>query len=213
MSGWIALALAGLATGAALVAMRLARPLWAAAAAALVLGAAGYAWLGRPALPPSLAAPVRTAGNVDPDMSALRLAMFGKFTYAEPLFIASDGLIRAGAPRSAVTLLLGSIRAQRENAALWTALGQAYAVADDDTVSPASRFAFARAMQLWPDHPGPPFFAGLSYLRAGEFTKARALWAGALVRTTPGSRVRTEVAERLVLLDQLLAMEAAPQPR
>ena len=193
--------------------MRLGRPLWIAAAAALVLGGAGYAWQGRPALPPSPAAPARSVGNVDPDMSALRLAMFGKFTYAEPLFIASDGLIRAGAPRSAVALLLGGIRARRDNAALWTALGQAYAVADEDTVSPASRFAFTRAMQLWPDHPGPPFFAGLAYVRAGEFATARALWARALVRTTPGSRVREQVAERLMLLDQLLAMDgAALQP-
>jgi tetratricopeptide (TPR) repeat protein len=212
LSGWIALALLGLGAGAALVAMRLGRVVWTAGAAALVLGAAGYAWQGRPSLGARVASTAPIADAVDPEMSALRLAMFGRFTYAEPMFIASDGLIRAGAPRGATALLIGAVRAQRENAALWTALGQAYAIADGEIVSPAARFAFTRAMQLWPNHPGPPFFAGLAYVRAGEFATARALWARALRLTPPEARFRPLVAERLMLLDQLLAMEeAAPR--
>ena len=53
MSGWLWLALLGIVTFAALAAMRVARPLWSLIGAALMLGAIGYAWQGRPGQPGS----------------------------------------------------------------------------------------------------------------------------------------------------------------
>jgi hypothetical protein len=206
LSGWIALALLGLTAGAALIAVGLRRPLWMGGAAALMLGAAGYATQARPGLPPHPARPVAGVANIDEEASALRLAMFGRHTYAEQMFIVSDGLIRAGAPRSAVNLLLGAVASQPTSIGSWTALGQAYAITDGDTVSPASRFAFDQAMRIAPWHAGPPFFLGLAYLRAGDAVEARAWWVRSLARAPAGTRYREQVAERLMLLDQLMAM-------
>ena len=134
--------------------------------------------------------------------------MFGRYTYADQYFVMSEGLTRAGQKAGAVRVLLGGITGAKQNAALWTALGNAYAENDADTVSPASRFAFDQALRLAPEHPGPPFFLGIAYVRAGEFAKARSWWVRALRLTPAGASYARDIAQRLVLLDRLLALEA-----
>jgi cytochrome c-type biogenesis protein CcmH len=210
--GWAALALIALAAVALLWRLRVARSLWTASLAALTLGATGYALQGRPGVAAQVARPSAMAGEVDPGLSELRLQMFGKYTYAETFFIASDGMIRAGSPGSAVRILRSGVEAAKSNAAVWTALGSAFAAHDGDTVSPAARLSFDRAMQLAPEHPGPPFFLGTAYVRAGDFHAARAWWARALALTPAEAHYRPEIATRLALLDRLLAMEAGAAP-
>lgn len=206
--GWAALALIAFAATALLWRLGMGRSLWTASLAALTLGATGYALQGRPRLAAQAARPAALAGDVDPDLSALRLAMFGKYTYAETFFIASDGMIRAGSPGSAVRILRSGVEGAKSNAAVWTAMGSAYAAHDGETVSPAARLSFDRAMQLAPEHPGPPFFLGTAYVRAGDFRTARAWWARALALTPAEARYRPEIATRLALLDRLLEMDA-----
>jgi cytochrome c-type biogenesis protein CcmH/NrfG len=93
--------------------------------------------------------------------------------------------------------------------ALWTGLGTVLATHDGGRMSPAALFAFSRAMRLAPEHPAPFFFAGLAYVRAGEFAKARPYWARALAVTPAGVSYHGAIAERLALLDRFLAVEAA----
>ncbi len=149
---------------------------------------AGYALQGRPGLAGTSVTPASKARDVDPGLSLLRASMFGRFTVAENIFVTGDALIRSGNPQSAVALYLGAVNAQAQNAALWTGLGSAYAD-QDGGVSPASRFAFDRAMKLAPEHPGPPFFLGLAL------------------------GYRTDIGDRLALLDQFLASEAGRSAR
>ena len=66
--GYLTLALLGGAAFAALVALRVARPLWSLIGAALFLGAAGYAWQGRPLLASADAAPRVDASPIEPEM-------------------------------------------------------------------------------------------------------------------------------------------------
>ena len=64
--------------------------------------------------------------------------------------------------------------------------------------------SFRRAMSLAPGHPGPPFFLGLAYIRAGQFAEARQWWARALRLTPADAGYRPEIADRLALLDAAL---------
>lgn len=205
--GWAVLFVVALVAAAGLVLGKVERRLWAFAGAALMLGAAGYAWQG---MPTYAGHPVRAeaeARDVDPGIADLRGAMFGRFTGEQAFAGTADALVRVGATESAVRLLIGAIGSYPGNAALWTGLGDALAE-HDHAVSPASLFAFRRAAQLAPASPGPPFFLGLAQVRVGNFVAARQSWARALVLTPAGAEYRTAIVERLALLDRYLAFLA-----
>jgi cytochrome c-type biogenesis protein CcmH len=205
--GWVMLtALAG-ATMLLLVRLGMARALWSFAGAALMLGATGYALQGRPGISGSPVAARTRVGGADPGLIALRGAIFGRFGRNETSLAAADGLARAGSPIGAVRVMLGAVAEEPGNATLWTWLGMAYVEHDGNTVSPAAQLAFSRAIALAPEHPGPAFFRGMAYVRAGEFAKARPWWARALALTPPEVSYRGEIAMRLMLLDRFLAVQ------
>ncbi|MFL9842104.1 hypothetical protein ABS767_14125 [Sphingomonas sp. ST-64] len=215
---WIILAALGAIALGLLWLLGAPRALWTFGAAALMLGAAGYALQARPGLP---GAPVSAAKKTRPDDAALRDlrgAMFGRFTSIDASFFAADALVRGGNAEKAARLMLGSVRASPNDAALWTWLGMTLVEADDQTVSPAAGVAFRRAMVLAPAHPGPPFFYGLAQVRAGNFAAARPLWRKALALAPEGAGYQRDIAIRLALLEQLLEMQrsgeqTAPQPQ
>lgn len=213
MMGWIALALLAAAAFVLLRRLGVPRSLSSFVGAALALGAVGYAMQGRPDLPGSPVVAQTRGGEVDPALSELRLDLFGRFTNATTYFAAGDALTRSGDPRAAVNLYLGAVNARPQDAALWTALGGAYADHDRGAVSPPARFAFDRAMRLAPDHPGPPFFLGLAQVRAGEFRSAQRSWRRAYALTPPGVSYRAAIGQRLVLLDAFLASPAGASAR
>lgn len=206
MIGWAMLLAAAAAAAVAMWVLKFPRPLWAFGAAALMLGAAGYAWQGEPAMPGS---PVerRAAGRpVDPQIVELRQAFFGRFGPEAASFVASDGLRRGGATGSAVSVMLAAARANPSSQGAWTGLGDAIVEHDaGQVVSPAARLAFDRAILIDPAQPGPWFFDGLAHVRTGDLDSARARWAKAYA-LTPESRLRDAVALRLALLDQIIAM-------
>lgn len=206
--GWIALALLMAGAFAALLLLGVSRTLTSFLGAALVLGAAGYAWQGRPDQPGAPANGAAATGQVDVGLSQLRLDMFGRYTTGEAYFTAGDALLRTGASHAAVSLYLGGVNAQPRNAALWTALASAYVDHDGGTVSPPARLAFDQAMRIAPDHPGPPFFLGVALVRSGEFREAARYWRRALALAPAGVSYRAPIAERLQLLDAFLASPA-----
>lgn len=205
--GWLTLIVLAGAVFGALMLLRVDRRLWSMVGAALMLGAAGYAWQGHPGTP---AAPARAGARQaadDPALIELRDAMFGRFTADGTYLIAADALSRAGDERSAIRALLGGINRYRSSAMLWTALGNTYAAHDGDIVSPPALFAFQQAIRLAPDHPGPYFFLGLAYIRAQDFPAARRAWARALALTPERASYRRDIAVRLALLDRLLQQQ------
>ncbi len=207
--GWVMLAL--IAGGAAFMLRRLGLPrlLWTMGAAALMFGAVGYALQGAPNLPETLAKPDIRSLEIEPDMVALREAMFGRFSLDAAYQTASDAMIRANAPAAAVKVTLGGLDKLPGSIALWTQLGSTLVVHDGGTMSPAALFAFRRAIHLAPRHPGPAFFLGLGYAQSGDLVQARAWWARALALSPPGAGYRGAIVERLALLDQFIAMSAA----
>lgn len=206
--GWIALAAIGVAAFALLWLLGLPRMLWSFAGAALMLGAAGYALQARPDLKGQ---PVEAAKKAQPDepmLRDLRGAMFGRFGYIDGYFFAADALTRGGDPDKAARLMLGGVRSSPQDAALWTWLGVSLVEADGRTVSPAAGVAFRHAVALAPKHPGPAFFYGLAYVRAGQFAAALPWWKRALALTPPDASYRKDIATRVALLDQFLANQA-----
>ena len=209
--GWIALLLIG--GGAALLLWRIGivRELWAFVGAAMMLGATGYALQGKAFLPGHPVEANATPIEVPPGMVELRGQMLGRFDGQSAFLMASDGLTRSGDPGGAARLLLSAIGSYPRSVTLWVGLGGALAT-HDGTVSPAARFAFERAAQLAPRHPAPPFFLGLAYVETGQFAAARPFWARALALTPSSFSYRSEIEQRLALLDRYLAEAGAAGP-
>lgn len=212
--GWVTLFLIGGVVFAALLALGLKRPLWSLAGAALMLGATGYALQGSPALPSQPARPDLAGEADDPGLIALREQMLGRLSAQGAYVVAADAMSRAGAKQRAVQVVLSGIRRYPDNLLLWVALGNTLALHDGNRVSPPALFAYRRALKMAPQHPAPPFFLGLAYIRAGEFAKARPWWARAVALSPQGADYRTPIAARLVLLDSYLAQaDRTPSPR
>lgn len=212
MSGFIVLAIIGALTFGALVVLRLPRLLWSFAGAALFLGAAGYAWQGNPAIAAAPAKPVANPERINPEAVMFRERLMGRFTADTAYLVASDAMLRAGDRRAAARVVLGGVRAIPRSFILWTQLGTNLAMLDGDQMSPAAKLAFGRAMQLAPEHPAPPYYAGLAYVRANDLPAARRQWARAVALSPEGADYRRQIAGQLMLLDRYMAaLEQAGQ--
>lgn len=211
MMGWVIFA--GIAIGAALLLWLTGFPrkLWTIAATALTLGAAGYAWQGSPGLAGHPVSAVQKAGEIDPDIVAIRDGMFGRFNFTWASFARADAMTRAGAPDTAVRAMILTVRQAPGDAGAWAWLGIKLAENDGNQVSPASKFAFDRAERLAPQHPGPPFFHGLALIREGKFAEARPFWARAVELTPAEASYRGQLVGRLFLLDGFLEAKAAEE--
>lgn len=203
--GWVMLGLIAATAAAMLVVLRVPRLLWSLVGSVLMLGAAGYAWQGQPTM---AGRPVTAQSEklpVDPSYKALRDAIFGRFGGESMYFGISDVALAGGKTEFAARVITGGVDYAPKNAALWAELGNVIALHDRNIVSPASLFAYRQAMRLAPDHPGPPFFLGWAYVRAGQLAQARAYWVRALRLTPPQAEYREDIAKRLALLDAYLA--------
>lgn len=169
--------------------------------AALCLGLAGYALQGSPAQPgaPKVAQAKRTV--IDPALVAQRQALLGgRFGNESEWLQTADTYGRLGSTRDAVTVMQGAVREHPRSADLWVGLGNALVNHGDGMMSPAAQFAFQRAAEIQPDHPGPPFFVGLALAQTGQTDKAAAIWRELLARTPPEAPWRADLEMRLAQL-------------
>lgn len=204
--GLLMLLLLGAVSFAALALLGVGRRLWTLAGAALCLGAIGYAWQGKPLLPAAPASTTHAIAPIDAEGTALRDNLLGSLNAETPYLVASDAMIRAGEPAAAARVALGGLSRMPRSFVLWTWLGVTLAAAEGDQVAPPALLAFRQAGRLAPEHPAPPFYLGLSYVRAGEFARARPLWARALSLSPADTSYRRDIAVRLALLDRVIAV-------
>ena len=176
------------------------------AAAALLIGASGYALQGRPDLP---AAPARAA--VERDIFPLtdaRHAFFGHFTRAEGWLRMSEALARDGKAEDSVGILQNAVRRYPGDPQLWIGLGNAL-VDHSQGLTPPAELAYRRAAELVPGHPGPSFFYGLALARSGDSQAAVIIWNRILERAPKDASWRPLVEQGVAALSKPSA--AKPQ--
>ncbi len=152
-----------------------------ASAAALLLGASGYALQGSPGLP---GAPAQGAEARDIfPLTDARHAFFGNFTPAESWLRISEALARDGKSEDEVGILQNAVRRYPGDPQLWIGLGNAL-VDHSRGITPPAELAYRRAAEMAPGHPGAPFFYGLALARSGDRQGALAVWQQ-LLKTAP----------------------------
>lgn len=204
--GWIWLFAIGLAAFALLRHGGLTRSLFTLVAATLLVGGAGYALQQNAALPGSPASPDVRRIEADPGLVAFRSAIMPTSPADTATLAAADNRLREGNTAGATQILLDAVDRKPDDAALWTGLGSVLVAHGGGKMSPAAQHAFDRARQLAPGDPGPYFFFGLAQIEGAEFAAAKASWLQALERTPSDAPYRIIIAERLVMLDRILAM-------
>ncbi|RJF92924.1 tetratricopeptide repeat protein [Sphingomonas cavernae] len=168
--------------------------------AALLLGLAGYAWQGHPG---QIGSPVQAradTANIDPKLIEQRKAMMGQFGTEAQWLDTADTYGRLGSTRAAVTVMRGAVHAYPKSADLWVGLGNALVAHGDGMISPAAQYAFQKAAQLSPEHPGPPFFMGLALAQSGQLDKAETLWSELLAQTPADAPWRADLEAKLGML-------------
>ncbi|HEX6784618.1 MAG TPA: tetratricopeptide repeat protein [Sphingomicrobium sp.] len=168
-----------------------------ASAAALLLGASGYALQGRPGLPGSPAAGDE-ARDVFP-LTDARHAFFGNFTPAEPWLRMSEALARDGKSEDAIGILQNAVTRYPGDPQLWIALGNAL-VDHARGLTPPAELAYQRAAAAAPGHPAAPFFYGLALARSGDRQAAVDIWKRILAKAPPDASWKPLVEQGVATL-------------
>lgn len=199
--GWlIALGLVVAVAGALWRWGRLPRAALEAVGAALLLGLAGYALQGSPEQPGNPVKAAQAEVAVDESDIALRDKMGGGFGTARAYLVAADGAMRTGIPGAAVAYIRSGLQKFPNDPDLWLGLGNALIVHNGGQISPAATFAFQKAADIAPQHPGPPFFMGLALAQNGKFAEARAVWTELLQRSPADAAWRGDLEARIAEL-------------
>lgn len=206
MTWVVILAAAGVVFAALVLLLKLPRAAWELTGAALLFGLAGYAVQGHPGTPGAPKAAAEDQKTADAELLRQRQAMGDKFGQGQSWLVVSDALSRAGQFRAAADFLGQAVKRNPNDADLWVALGNALTGHSDGTITPAAEFAFRRAAQINPDHPGPPFFMGMALAQAGRLKDAHDVWAALLARAPADAPWRADLAQRLARLDQMIQM-------
>ena len=197
MSGWLSLAALFALAVAVFRLLGLRGAMLQLVAAALLLGASGYALQGRPGLPGSRPAAV-AADKVIP-LTRLRTAFFGEFAQSGHWLLMSDSMARKGRTADAAGLLRSAVREHPGDPALWIGLGNAL-VDHAGMLTPAAEYSYQRAIALAPGHPAAPFFFGLARARSGDRAGAVALWRQVLSEAPANASWRPQVEDAVAAI-------------
>ena len=199
MSGLLILLLLVLVTLAAVRWLGLTGPLLMLAATVLMIGAAGYAWQGRPGLPGAPASGMAQLRHVP--LAEARHAMLGRFTKSEHWLIIADSFAARGKTADAVGIVQSGLRAHPDDYVLWVGLGNAL-VDHAGVMTPAAELAYARAARLAPWSPAPKFFRGLGLLRSGQSEATLAEWKELLAAAPADAEWRPLVEDGVAMLER-----------
>lgn len=207
MTGFVWLGVLSLVALGLMWLMRLRGPMLTLVAAAIAFGCAGYAVQGSP----GLAGQPRAAAQRQPPLplTGARHALMGQFDYSDTWLNLADALASRGNSEDAVKLLQTQVARHPRDYKLWVGLGNAL-TDHARTITPASRLAYARAAELAPGYPAPPFFLGLAEARSGRPEIAVKLWSGILAEAPADASWRPMVEDGLRLMGQGAA--ATPPP-
>lgn len=202
--GWlILLGFLLLLFGALLWLGKLPRTVWELTGAALLIGVAGYAWQGNPGMAGVSVEPAEKPNSFDEASIDSRNELGERFGSAKEWLTFSDALNRSGKHGSAANYLRNGIKEHPNDPDLWVGLGNALVVHADGIITPAAQYAFQKAADLSPEHPGPPFFLGMAYAQSGKIDQARAIWRELLERSPEGAPWRADLESRLAQMEAM----------
>ncbi|HWI86976.1 MAG TPA: cytochrome C biogenesis protein, partial [Sphingomonas sp.] len=171
-------------------------------AAATLLGLAGYAWQGAPALPGSPPPPKATTRGGNTLFALERKAWLETVGPDAVQLDGADALIRNGDADYAAGLLRAGLMRNPDDMVLWIGLGNALQMHADGAVTPPARFAFDRAAAIAPNHPAPLYFLGLAYVQMRDLESAATVWRDLLAHAPKGAPWRARVAAQLALIER-----------
>ena len=182
-------------------------------AAALLLAIAGYALQGNPQMIGNPVDAAEAAPAPPAAEAALRRAMTGRFSSEGEVLSYADAFNAAGHSRSSVSILSATLKKEPSNPDLWVGLGNALVIHGGGMMNPAAQFAFERAAELAPTHPGPPFFFGLALAQSGKFDEAGDVWRGLLARAPDQAPWKADLEARLAQIGQSPRAAAGEKPQ
>ncbi len=184
---------------------KLPRKIWEIAAAAIILGLAGYAVQGMPNLAGAPAQPVAANGKTAAALILTRSEMDRSFSAARPYLIAADALSRSGDYRLAAAYIKSGIRKNPGEADLWAGLALQLMLASDGKMSPPAKFAFDKTRALNPQHPAPDYFTGLVRLFDGRPDETLRLWQGLIDKAPKQARWKKRLESQVDGVKSLLS--------
>ena len=199
MTGWILLIVLLATSLLTLRLLGLRSSLLQLAGAALLFGAAGYAWQGRPALAGASTGQAAKAAPIP--LTRLRHAFYGEFSGSESWLRMSEGMAGRGNLADASGILQTAVRRHPNDPQLWVGLGNAL-VDQAGVMTPPAELAYGRAIELTPDYPAPRFFLGLALARSGNRSGALMLWRSILADAPAGASWRPLVEDAIAALDR-----------
>jgi cytochrome c-type biogenesis protein CcmH len=206
MSGWVILALlAAVTLGLLILIVRPRRGAMELLAAALMVGVAGYAWQGSPALPGKPTPPRANHKPSDTLFAAERRIWLGTVGPEVQVLDAADNLIKSNDSSYAIAVLRGGIQRAPDSMILWLGLANALVTYADGSVTPAARYAFEHASKLAPGNPAPAYFMALDYAQMGDLDTAERVWRAVLATSPADAPWRPIIDEKLMILARVRA--------
>lgn len=177
--------------------------------AAVMLGLAGYALHGKPSLPGKPVVVAKEQEGFGEELKDRQRGMADRFGPASMWISMSDGFMRTGKTELAAQTLQKALLKYPDNVDLWVGLGNALVAHGGGMMSPASALAFEQAAKREPNHPAPPFFAGLAMAQSGDFAGADRIWSALLQRSPENAPWAEDLRMRLAQLHQAMGKTPA----
>lgn len=203
---WLPILLLGaFAMLTAMLFLRVPRQNWMLLGAVLMFGLAGYGLQGSPGLPAAPKQALTQAPQSGEALVAARRALFDTGQQPPNYLVTSDAFARQGRYNHAAGLLRRAVREHPGDAEAWLALANALVEHAEGQITPPALYAFERAQEAFPGHPGAGYFLGMAFLRSGDPVRARQVWAELLDRSPDDAPWREDLEFRIASLDQLIA--------